>query len=251
MEYLILGPASMGIFSLVGALKARESELANIKEISGSSAGAILALFLALGMSMNEITDICISLNIPNFVKIRIGSFFNKFGFVDMNPIRKKLIDICGVNPTFQELETKIYISAYCLNTSETVYFSRDTHPDMNVIEAVLMSMAVPFIFACGQYDGYTYIDGGTKEEYPIAPFLDKKPCEVTCMKIKMDKIYKETINNPKEFVDILVRSALVNREDLKLPINIIEINVGTTDIFDFTMKYEDKLRLYNLGFSA
>ena len=70
-------------------------------------------------------------------------------------------------------------------------------------------------------------------------------------MKIKMDKIYKETINNPKEFVDILVLSALVNREDLKLPINIIEINVGTTDIFDFTMKYEDKLRLYNLGFSA
>ena len=163
MEYLILGPASMGIFSLVGALKARESELANIKEISGSSAGAILALFLALGMSMNEITDICISLNIPNFVKIRIGSFFNKFGFVDMNPIRKKLIDICGGNPTFQELETKIYISAYCLNTSETVYFSRDTHPDMNVIEAVLMSMAVPFIFACVQYDGYTYIYGGTK----------------------------------------------------------------------------------------
>ena len=55
MKYLVLGPASMGIYSLIGALKARESELVDVKEISGSSAGAILALFLGVGMSVDEI----------------------------------------------------------------------------------------------------------------------------------------------------------------------------------------------------
>ena len=93
MKYLVLGPASMGIFSLIGALKARETNLVDVKEISGSSAGAILALFLALGMSVDEILETSLSLNIPNFVKIRIGSFFNKFGFVDMGPIRKKFVE--------------------------------------------------------------------------------------------------------------------------------------------------------------
>ena len=251
MKYLVLGPASMGIYSLIGALKARESSLADVKEISGSSAGAILALFLAVGMSVDEILDVSLSLDIPNFVKIRLGSFFNKFGFVDMGPIRKKLVDICGGDPTFNELETRIYISAFCLNTTETVYFSKDTHPNMKIIDAVCMSMAVPFIFACGKYEDRMYVDGGTKEEFPLTPFLDKKPHEVTCVRIKMNKIYRETIDNPKQFVDVIVRSALSNREIINLPIDVVEINVGDTDVFNFNMEYEEKIRLFNMGYST
>ena len=251
MKYLVLGPASMGIFSLIGALKVRESSLADVKEISGSSAGAILALFLAVGMSMDEILDTSLSLNIPDFVKIRIGSFFNKFGFVDMGPIRKKLVEICRGDPTFKEIDMKIYISAFCMNTSETVYFSKDTHPDMKVIDAVCMSMAVPFIFACGKYNGDTYVDGGMKEEYPLAPFYDKKAHEITCIKIKMKRVYQEDIQTPKEFVQTLVRSALSNRKKYDTPIEIIEINVGDADVFDFNMDYEEKLRLFNAGYST
>ena len=57
MKYLVLGPAGMGIFALIGTLKAREKELVDVKEISGSSAGAILALFLGVGMSVDEILE--------------------------------------------------------------------------------------------------------------------------------------------------------------------------------------------------
>jgi predicted acylesterase/phospholipase RssA len=233
----------MGIFSLIGALKARETALADVREISGSSAGAILALFLALGMS--------VSLDIPTFVKIRLGSFFNKFGFVDMGPIRKKLIDICGSDPTFSDLDMKIYVSAFCLNTSETVYFSKDSHPDMKVIDAVCMSMAVPFIFACGSYENRTYVDGGVKEEFPLTPFLDKKPHEITCMKIKMDRIYQDTIDTPKQFVDTIIRSALSNRVVCDMPIEIIETNVGDINVFDFSMDYEQKVKLYTIGYTT
>ena len=251
MKYLVLGPASMGIFSLIGALKARETALADVREISGSSAGAILALFLALGMSVDEILDLSLSLNIPSFVKIRLGSFFNKFGFVDMGPIRKKLVDICGSDPTFSELDMKIYVSAFCLNTSETVYFSKDSHPDMKVIDAVCMSMAVPFIFACGSYENRTYVDGGVKEEFPLTPFLDKKPYEITCMKIKMDRIYQDTIDTPKQFVDTIIRSALSNRVVCDMPIEIIETNVEDINVFDFSMDYEQKVKLYTIGYTT
>lgn len=249
MKYLVLGPASMGIFALIGSLKARESVLVDVKEVSGSSAGAILALFLALGMSVDEMLQVSLSLNIPNFVKIRIGSFFNTFGLVDMAPIREKLVEICASDPTFEDLDMKIYVSAFCLNTSETVYFSRDTHPRMKVIDAVCMSMAIPFIFSCGTYGGCTYIDGGTKEEYPLAPFLDKRPSDITCMKIKMDRAYHETITSTRQFVELLVRSALTNRSDYTLPVSIVESNVGNTNVFDFHMCYEDKVRLFNMGF--
>jgi predicted acylesterase/phospholipase RssA len=225
----------MGIFSLIGTLKARETELVDVKEISGSSAGAILALFLSLGMSVDEILETSLSVNIPNFVKI---------------PIRKKLVEICGSDPTFEEIDMKLYIAAFCMNTSETVYFSKDTHPDMKVIDAVCMSMAVPFIFACGKYNGETYVDGGMKEEYPLSPFFDKKPHEITCVKIKMNRVYQEDIQTPKEFVDCLVRSALSNRVQYNTPIELIEINVGDTDVFDFNMSYEEKIQLFNRGYT-
>jgi len=251
MKYLVLGPASMGIYSLIGSLKALESKLVDVKEISGASAGSILALLLALGMSVDEIFEISLSLNIPEFVKLRIGSFFNKFGFVDLVPIRDKLVEVCGCDPTFDELDMKIYVSAYCLNSSTTEYFSRDTHPKMKVIDAVCMSMAIPLIFACGKYDGKTYVDGATQEQYPMTPFLDKKPHEVTCIKLKMDRVYQEEINNPRQFVESLIRSVVTHREEYSKYTNLIEIHVGDTNIFDFSMSYEDKIRLYNTGYST
>jgi predicted acylesterase/phospholipase RssA len=249
MKYLILGPASMGIYSMIGTLKVLENKLVDVKEISGSSAGSILALFLALGMSVDEIADIALSLNIPEFVKLRIGSFFNKFGFVDLEPIRDKLVDICGSDPTFEELDMKIYVSAYCLNSSTTEYFSRDTHPNMKVIDAVCMSIAIPLIFSCGKYDGKTYVDGGTQEEYPMNPFLDKKPHEITCVKLKIEKVYRDEIETPKQYIESLIRSSISNRINYDKNIQMIEINVGDTNIFDFSMSYEEKLRLYNIGY--
>jgi predicted acylesterase/phospholipase RssA len=251
MKYLVLGPASMGIFSLIGTLKALEPKLVDVKEISGSSAGSILALLLALGMSVDEILEIALDLDIPKFVKLRIGSFFNKFGFVDLEPIRGKLVEVCGCDPTFEELDMKIYVSAYCLNTSSTEYFSRDTHPKMKVIDAVCMSMAIPLIFSCGKYDGKTYVDGGTQEQYPMIPFLDKKPHEITCVKLKMDKVYQEQINNPRQYVEALIRSSLTNRVEYSEYTELVEINVGDTNIFDFNMCYEDKVKLYNIGYST
>ena len=249
MKYLILGPASMGIFSLIGVLKARESELVDVKEISGSSAGSILALFLGVGMSVDEILETSLNLNIPNFVKIRIGSFFNKFGFVDMGPIRKKFVEICDGDPTFAELDTKIYISAFCMNTSETVYFSKDTHPNMKVIDALCMSIAVPFIFSSYRYEGMVYVDGGTLETLPSTPFLDKKTNKVLCIRMKMEAEFIQDITSPKQFAEALIASTLNNRQQNVLKnCKVVDIDIGQVDVFNFNMTYEEKLKLYLKG---
>jgi predicted acylesterase/phospholipase RssA len=248
MKYLVLGPASMGIYAMMGALKSMEDKMDQVKEISGSSAGSILALFWAVGISIDDIIDASLSIDISNFVKLNIGSFFNKFGFVEIDPIREKLVEICGCDPTFGELSKKIYISSFCLNTSRTEYFSKDTHPDMKVIDAVCMSIAIPLIFASSEYRGQTYVDGGTAEEYPMAPFLDKKPHEVTCITIKMDEIYQEHLNTPKDFLEALIRSSIKNRLKYDEKCNMIKLDIGDVNIFDFNMSYEDKLRLMNMG---
>lgn len=241
----------MGIYALIGAMKSMEQSLDQVKEISGSSAGSMLALFWAVGMSMDDIVDASLSINISDFVKLNIGSFFNKFGFVELDPIREQLVTICGCDPTFSELDRKIYVSAFCLNTSKTEYFSKDTHPNMKVIDAVCMSIAIPLIFASSEYCDKTYVDGGTAEEYPLGPFLDKKPHEITCVRIKMDEIYQEQLNTPRDFLEALIRSSIKNRLKYIENFKIIEIDIGNMNIFDFNMKYEDKIRLMNMGYEC
>jgi predicted acylesterase/phospholipase RssA len=240
----------MGIYAFLGRLKSMGTTLDSVKEVSGSSAGSILALFWAMGMSVDDMIDVSLNVDISEFVKLNIGTFFNKFGFVEIEPIREKLVDICGCDPTFRELEKKIYVSAFCLNTSKTEYFSVDTHPDMKVIDAVCMSIAIPMIFASSEYNGNTYIDGGTVEEYPMNPFMDKKPHEVGCVKLVLDDVYKETVDNPKDFLEALIRSTLKNRVSYDEKCIMIPVNVGDAGIFDFNMTYEEKIKLVNIGYS-
>ena len=72
MEYIILGPAAMGIFTVLGCLKREEENLKNIKEISGSSAGAILALFLALEIPLYDVLERLLSVDIEKLTKYKL-----------------------------------------------------------------------------------------------------------------------------------------------------------------------------------
>ncbi|AUT19077.1 hypothetical protein DSLPV1_106 [Dishui lake phycodnavirus 1] len=250
MRYLCIGPGGTGIFTIAGFLKRHESSLKDVEEISGSSAGAILGLFLTLGYSMDEIVDILFSADMEKFVKIKVASFFTNFGFVDTGPIREEFVRLCRCDPTFSDLDKKLYVAAFCLNTSETVYFSRDSHPDMKVIDAVLMSMSVPLIFSTGKYKGYTYTDGGTTESFPVTPFLGKQPHQVFCIKLKSTKKYQEEIKNHIQFLEALLRSTLNNRRSTVIEnMSVVELDVGELNVFDFTIDLETKGKLYTKGF--
>jgi predicted acylesterase/phospholipase RssA len=248
MKYLVLGPGALGYFSLLGYVKSIEDKLEGIKELSGASAGAIISLFLSVGLSVDEIIKFSFDFNVPEFVKIDLGCFFNKFGFVDIDPIRSKLIEFCKGNPTFKELKKKLYVSAFCLNTSKTEYFSVDTHPDMYVIDAVCMSMSIPFIFTATTYNNKTYVDGGLIERYPFLPFVDKKTHEVQVTGIKANTTFKENIETPIDLLQSVALGAMTNREDYTKNTNKTVINVEDIDVFNFDMEYEDKLKLYFMG---
>jgi predicted acylesterase/phospholipase RssA len=249
MKYLVIGPASMGIFALIGALKSREKELNDTLEISGCSAGSILTLFLALGMNIDKILDTCLNVDIESLVTLSISSFISNYGFVNIQTVREKLVEICECDPTFEEIEKKRHISSFCLNTSRTEYFSKDTHPKMRVIDAVCMSMAIPLIFESVEYNGYNYVDGFIAENYPLLPFLDKKDYEITCLKINMDRIFKDEINNLKDFLQSIVFAVTDNRTVYTKKINMINIDIKDTNIFDFGMSYENKVRLFSIGY--
>jgi len=69
------------------------------------------------------------------------------------------------------------------------------------------------------------------------------------CIKIKMDRVYRDTIESLKQFVDTIIRSTLSNQKKCQIPVEIVEINVGSTDVFNFNMNYEEKVKLYTIGY--
>src|SRR6056300_457924 len=125
---------------------------------------------LALGFGIDDILYKFALIDGNKLVKLNLKCFMNKYGLVDLKPIREKFVDILESDPTFLDIEKKIYISAFCVNTSKTVYFSKDTQPNMKIIYALCMSIAVPFIFSSYTYDGMVYVDGGTLETLPTSP---------------------------------------------------------------------------------
>ena len=249
MEYLVIGPGAMGGFSMLGYLKTIEESLDNIKEYSGASAGAIISVFLALGFNIDDILYKLAELEGNKLVKLNLKCFMNKYGLVDLKPIRDKFVNIFESDPTFLDIEKKIYISAFCVNTSKTVYFSKDTHPDMKVIDALCMSIAIPFIFSSYRYEGMVYVDGGTLETLPSTPFLDKKTNKVLCIRMKMETEFIQDITSPKQFAEALIASTLNNRQQNVLKnCKVVDIDIGQVDVFNFNMTYEEKMKLYLKG---
>lgn len=249
MEYLVLGPGGMGVFTILGSLMKYEDELKHIKEISGSSAGAILAVALALQIPLREILDSMLNIDIANLTKFKIKNFVHTFGFVNMKPLREAMLGVCKCDPTFSELKTKVYISSYCVNRSRTEYFSVDTHPNMKVLDAVCMSITVPILFSAARYDGMLYIDGCTKECYPIQPFVNKKPEKIMCIRLTSCDTFLNDITNIKDYIKAIIAIAtrVVDTNTIHMGKDI-ELYIENKDMFNFTMTHDDKLKMLLKG---
>lgn len=241
----------MGIFTMLGALINIEDDLKNIKEISGSSAGAILGVCLALEIPLYDVLDKFLKVDLKKHTKYNLKSFMKNYGLIDLDPIREVLKDVFGCDPTFSELKRKLHISTYCLNRGRTEYFSSDSHPSMKVIDAVCMSISIPILASSVKLNDMIYMDGGIKERVPITPFEGEAPHKILCLKLKSQDIFFEKIATFSKFVETFMSSLLNIRADINLDKigKVVEVDTEDYDLFSFKMSFDDKLRLFLLAF--
>lgn len=251
MKYLVFGPGGQGYFAMLGCVMTNVKDKWNeVEEISAASAGSLLAfLLLSPHRTFDEIVDMSFSLNVEELSKINLTTFINSFGFIDHEPIKQKLLEMWGGNPTFKELSKKFYISAFCLNTSEVEYFSVDTHPNMHVVEAVCMSISVPVMFAGYRFGKKMYLDGGTNEKIPGLPFLHKKRSDVTCVAlVNTDRKFIE-MNTLRDFFEGLLEP--IRHNTIKYDLPGFFINTSGVNLLNMKMVLEEKIKLFLLGSSV
>ena len=242
-KYVSLGPCAMGFFTMLGSIS--NVSFNDIQEIAGASAGALLSFFICLGMTYDQIVDVSLRIDVPSFVKPNLITIFTKYGMTSVELVKKKLIEIANGDPTFHELQQssnkKLFITAFCISTGETVYFSVDTHPTMKVIDALSMSIAVPLLFEAISFENNLYIDGGLIENTPMKYFIDKEPKEVLSLSLS-STLDDDKITSFRQFV---IKLILVCKKSIEYSSTHMHTKYN---IFQFSLSHADKMKMLQEG---
>ena len=240
MQYntLVLSSGGLRGFCHVGALIElhKIGWLNNIKTIIATSAGSIVGLLISLGYTYPEIYKLSSNINFSNLLNsdLQLLNLFNltsKFGLFNIKntKIYSFLITLIkrsritnNINITFKELykltSLDFQVCATNINTKSAFYFSYKNSPDTLVIDAVLASANIPFLFSPFKN---IYLDGALIEHYPINQLNNNfKNVIGIVIIVKKKQQQKQKDSNFKQFLyDIL---------------NIIE-NSNTNNLLNFT----------------
>lgn len=178
----------------VGALKELEDRgiLQNVERVGGTSAGAINAVLLSLGYTLQETQKVLSDLQFKNFMDDSWGvvrdtnRLIEKYGWYKGDffrswigeLIRKKLDN---ENATFNDFRNgdclDLYLVGTNLSTRFAEVFSYEHTPRMRVVDAVRISMSIPLFFAAvrDKIRDDVYVDGGVLNNYPVKLFDREK----------------------------------------------------------------------------
>lgn len=224
----------------------KEGRLENLECMSGSSAGSLVVIMcLLFDFDFWKILDS--SLKVP-LSSLNKTIKWKDYGIVDaetVSSIMKTVIPDVTFREMYEKHPIKVYISGMCVELLKVIYFSVDTHPDMKIIDALRISISVPFVFPVVKYNDWTYIDSGFLEEYPAAPFLDQID-DTFVLRIDCPRLY--TIKNIWNYMSNLFDGLMSMRTQYK-GFKIHRIDLGDFNYADINMSEDSKMKMFVRGF--
>lgn len=212
-EHLCFSGGGLGGMLFHGARKAVQSFIevhhgtgeyeewfSRLKGIAGTSAGSVYALIFLLQMSdvasLELVKELCKRSSYMR--RPDIGLLTSHFGLDEaggLHEVVAKILESSGLayNVTFAELfrffRKRFVIVACCLETSERLYLSHETFPNMQVRDAIVGSCSIPFVYAPLKVgDNLTVVDGALAENSPLCfandstlNFRLRSPLETSC----------------------------------------------------------------------
>lgn len=174
---IISGGGSSGI-AMLGSLYSylyhnRCIDLNQIETFSGTSIGATIAFLLSIGFTPIELAGWIFETKLwEKFVVFDIFRLVNGRGAFSLALLQEELEKMILVKlnflPTFSDLEKNFMCVSFDYDRKNLVYFSNKTTPTMNVIDAIIASCAIPYMFAPYLINGFVHIDGGILDNFPI-----------------------------------------------------------------------------------
>lgn len=185
-EYIALSGGGIKGISYIGAFKALEKLkiTQNIKGIIGSSVGSLLALFFVLGYTSDQMLEIITNIDLSKYTDDGLNSLLTNFGLDNgikliniIYAIAKQKYDLKNISfkLLYEKYPIELVITGSNITKSNTTYFSYKTTPDVLVLDAIRISISIPYKFTPIKYNNCFYVDGQVFSPYPIKYFKDKK----------------------------------------------------------------------------
>lgn len=177
-DELILSSGGMkGLFSF-GVLQTINTmyPLTKFKYVTGSSFGAILAMFVAIDATIKEMEEILLKIDYAEYMDIKIMNLIENKGFIDvykLGNLFRAVISFKNLDPNitfmqFYELTSKkLTICVTNLTLGRTEYHNYLTTPNISIVQSLLMSLSIPIVFQPIHYQNMMYVDGGVLDHYP------------------------------------------------------------------------------------
>lgn len=168
------------------------NHLIHLKYYVGTSIGAIVCVLLIIGYTPQEILAYILEIDFNKLLSPNIPNIF-KYGYCSFDGIADLLATMIerkwGYIPTLKEIydqtQKELTIVTYNYTDQKIVYLNHVTEPNINVIEGLKLSCAVPYLFHKVYYKKKRYIDGG---------FADN--CAIDYLNTELSK--KESIDKEK-----------------------------------------------------
>jgi NTE family protein len=180
---VISGGGPLGLRYL-GALEKLEQDgfwkVENIDSIYATSIGSIIGAFICLKYDWNTLNQYIIERPWKDVFKVNakqlFDSYYNKGLFdkkiaeIIFKPLLKaKNLELTVTLKEFYEFsKIDLHIFTFELNNFETVEMSHKSHPDMELVQALTMSSALPGIFMPIIIEDKCFVDGGVMCNYPL-----------------------------------------------------------------------------------
>ena len=190
---LVLSGGAFKATAFIGCIKFLEARglCQDLINVIGSSAGAIVALMFVIGLTSEQMTAFVIE-ELEHFQKNEIDLenvldlFYNlgvedgtKHVFVFERLLAKKEYD---TSITFLQLikstGKNLVICGANVSDAREEYFSADSVPDMRIIDALRISISVPFLLTPVVHNDSLYVDASLFDNFPTQYFSDsiKRP---------------------------------------------------------------------------
>jgi len=148
--------------------------LTDVREYWGTSAGAYLAMILAIGASPSKIKPILLETKFHKFRDMDVRnllSFQTTWGLDDgMSLLHEleRIVGLLGRGEVYLRDVPTLHVVVTDLTLRETLVVSAKTHPNVRAIDAVRASMSLPFFYRPYKesLSGHLWIDGALRENF-------------------------------------------------------------------------------------
>jgi len=183
---LVLSGGAFKSCAFIGCIKYLEEikAVTTIKNVIGSSAGGIIALMYCVGVSTNEMRDLMVK-GMHDYLDKDIDveavfDIFDTMGLDDASIFTSMMRDL--LSKTFNDPDINFrdfskatgknfVVTGSNVSLAKVEYFSIDTTPEMSVVDAVRISISLPFVMKPVVYKECIYVDGSIFNNFPIEYF--------------------------------------------------------------------------------